>query len=82
MARTEERAEWVRAWFAERYTDPGVFVDGAEALTLEAACQLVSDAQAAERERCAKLCEEWAAVRSPEHGGLALRNVAERIRGA
>jgi hypothetical protein len=39
------------------------------------------EAQAAERERCAKLCEEWAAVRSPEHGGLALRNVAERIRG-
>jgi hypothetical protein len=46
-----ERAEWVRAWFAERYADSGVFDEGAEALTLEAACQLVADAQAAERQR-------------------------------
>jgi hypothetical protein len=52
-----ERAEWVRAWFAERYADSGVFDEGAEALPLEAACQLVADAQAAERERCARLCE-------------------------
>jgi hypothetical protein len=57
-----ERAEWVRAWFAKRYADSGVFDDGAEALTLEAACQLVADAQAAERERCALACEHFAAV--------------------
>ena len=54
-----ERAEWVRAWFAGRYEDLGVFDDGAEALTLEAACQLVSDARAAERERlCAAIKAE------------------------
>jgi hypothetical protein len=53
-----ERAEWVRAWFAKRYADSGVFDDGAEALTLEAACQLVADAQAAERERCSVLTDD------------------------
>jgi hypothetical protein len=51
-----ERAEWVRAWFAKRYADSGVFGDGAEALTLEAACQLVADAQAAER-ACVRAAE-------------------------
>jgi hypothetical protein len=51
-------AECARAWFAERYADPGVFVDGAEALTLEAACQLVADAQAAERERWTQIVQQ------------------------
>lgn len=39
-------------------------------------------ATTAERDRCAKLCEDWASVRTPEHGGLALLNIAERIRRA
>jgi hypothetical protein len=55
---TPERAECARAWFAERYADPAVFVDGAEALTLEAACQLVADAQAAERERWTQMVQQ------------------------
>ena len=46
-----EREAWVRRWFWERYQAPDVFGDGAEALTLDAAMQLVADAQAAERER-------------------------------
>jgi hypothetical protein len=59
---TPERAEWVRAWFAERYADSGVFDDGPEALTLEAACQLVADAQAAERERFNALLDDYRGV--------------------
>jgi hypothetical protein len=58
-----EREAWVRRWFWERYQAPDVFGDGAEALTLDAAMQLVADAQAAERERCIAECRAIAAAR-------------------
>lgn len=35
---------------------------------------------ASERERCAKVCEEWGGARKPRFGGFALRNVASAIR--
>ena len=37
---------------------------------------------AAERERCAKLCEAWGFARLPDRGGHALANVAAAIRDA
>ena len=46
-----EREVWVRRWFEQRYQAGDVFHDGAEALTLDGAMQLVADAQAADRER-------------------------------
>lgn len=42
--------------------------------------QCVDDAVARERERCAKLAEQWADSRKPEHGGNALRNFADALR--
>jgi hypothetical protein len=73
-----ERAEWVRAWFAERYADSGVFDDGAEALTLEAACQLVADVQAAERERWIGPARAMVAAHD---AGMVRLNTAMRAQG-
>ena len=54
---------------------------GYSADQMRAYAQACADAAVAqERERCAKLCVEWACVRKPEHGGWALMNVAAAIR--
>jgi hypothetical protein len=69
---SEGLGAWVFAWFARRYEDLGVFDDGPEALTLEAACQLVADAQAAERERC---CRIVAVQRDDDRYDVARRTI-------
>jgi hypothetical protein len=47
---------------------------------IQAEERMVDEAVRRERERCAKLADQWAAAREPEHGGNALRNFAAALR--
>jgi hypothetical protein len=47
---------------------------------IEVEDKMVNDAVARERERCARLAEQWADAREPERGGHALRNFAAALR--
>lgn len=82
------QAEALRIAVRDGYIKPGLDEQSKLLLAAEIerlrvhAVVLAETARQVERERCAKLCEDWASMRSAEHGGLALRNVAERIRGA
>jgi hypothetical protein len=76
----QEREAWVLRWFENRFRAGDVFHDGSEALTLDGAMQLVADAQAAERERCARLVEQAIDAKVPEIEDEALRQAARRIR--
>lgn len=75
--------QWVRSWFAEHYQAGDVFAHcDTEAMTLQAAVQFARAVAAAERERCAQLCDdEFPRLQSSVERDLCVW-LAQRIRKA
>jgi len=67
--------------FAKQTHYRALFARARAALAIPLVAQApVTQAVAAERERCARLALQWSNARDPDNGGLALRNYAQALR--